>query len=472
MSSAILKCVKEKTADGFFEESFLRGSAAITEKNTKIMSSEEKIAPEEFDRELEQLMSGGQGGKKKKGRKKKIVIIAAAVLVLGAAGFNALAGAGQTALTVGVVNPVRKDVENRLAVSGPVAGTDSVDVVSNLHAEVLDLLVKEGDEVTAGQLLAVLDDTDLKKEVDIAKNSYDLAVAALNEQNRDAKSGYEKAVQDFNTAQASYDRTKALYDSGSLSYVELETAQNALNDARRQKDSYRLQNGAAIADESYSLQVEKAKFDYEKAVEQLADTQIKSPIDGTVVRVNTKVGRFADKTENDEPIFIIENLEVLEMEIPVSEYSIGKVAVGQPADITADILDGETVEGQVVSISPTGEERGGGSTERVIPTTIRITDSDTKLIAGITARAEILLETAKDALSVPASAIFSNGGGDYVQVVENGAVHWVPVTTGVEGDVDIQVTPAEGEHLDESSQVVAAPNASYAEGMAAVPLMQ
>ena len=425
------------------------------------MSSEEKIAPEEFDRELEQLMSGGQGGKKKKGRKKKIVMIVAAVLVLGAAGFNALAGAGQTALTVGVVNPVRKDVENRLAVSGPVAGTDSVDVVSNLHAEVLDLLVKEGDEVTAGQLLAVLDDTDLKKEVDIAKNSYDLAVAALNEQNRDAKSGYEKAVQDFNTAQAS-----------SLSYVELETAQNALNDARRQKDSYRLQNGAAIADESYSLQVEKAKFDYEKAVEQLADTQIKSPIDGTVVRVNTKVGRFADKTENDEPIFIIENLEVLEMEIPVSEYSIGKVAVGQPADITADILDGETVEGQVVSISPTGEERGGGSTERVIPTTIRITDSDTKLIAGITARAEILLETAKDALSVPASAIFSNGGGDYVQVVENGAVHWVPVTTGVEGDVDIQVTPAEGEHLDESSQVVAAPNASYAEGMAAVPLMQ
>ena len=90
---------------------------------------------------------------------------------MGAAGFNALAGAGQTALTVGVVNPVRKDVENRLAVSGPVAGTDSVDVVSNLHAEVLDLLVKEGDEVTAGQLLAVLDDTDLKKEVDIAKTA-------------------------------------------------------------------------------------------------------------------------------------------------------------------------------------------------------------------------------------------------------------------------------------------------------------
>ncbi len=430
------------------------------------MSSEEKIAPEEFDRELEQLMSGGQGGKKKKGRKKKIVMIAAAVLVLGAAGFNALAGAGQTALTVGVVNPVRKDVENRLAVSGPVAGTDSVDVVSNIHAEVLDLLVKEGDEVTAGQLLAVLDDTDLKKEVDIAKNSYDLAVAALNEQNRDAKSGYEKAVQDFNTAQASYDRTKALYDSGSLSYVELETAQNALNDARRQKDSYRLQNGAAIADESYSLQVEKAKFDYEKAVEQLADTQIKSPIDGTVVRVNTKVGRFADKTENDEPIFIIENLEVLEMEIPVSEYSIGKVAVGQTAEISADILNGETVQGEVISISPTGEEKGGGSSERVIPTKIRILEDNTRLIAGITAKAQIILEEAKDALSVPVSAILSVGEETYVQAVNGGMIHWIPITVGVEGDVECEIIPAEGEVLDETTLIVSAPNAAYTEGMA------
>ena len=86
------------------------------------------------------------------------------------------------------------------------------------------------------------------------------------------------------------------------------------------------------------------------------------PIDGTVVRVNTKVGRFADSVEDSEPLFIILNLYVLVMEIKVSEYSIGKVAVGQEAEISADILDGETVRGQVVSISPTGEEKGGGST--------------------------------------------------------------------------------------------------------------
>ena len=58
------------------------------------MSSEEKITPEEFDQELERLMSSEGGTKKKKGgKKRKIILIAAAALVAGAIGFNALAGA-------------------------------------------------------------------------------------------------------------------------------------------------------------------------------------------------------------------------------------------------------------------------------------------------------------------------------------------------------------------------------------------
>lgn len=131
---------------------------------------------------------------------------------------------------VDTVTPTCKTIQNRLTVTGPVSGTDSVDVVSNLHAEILEIPVKEGDKVTKGQTLAVLD------------------------------------------------------------------------------DSYRLQ---------------------------------------------------------------IENLDNLELEIKVSEYSIGKVEVGQEAEITADILNGEPVYGKVVSISPTGEEKGGSSSERVIPTKLQ-----------------------------------------------------------------------------------------------------
>ena len=68
-----------------------------------------------------------------------------------------------------------------LSVSGPVEGTDSVEVVSNLHAEILEIPVKEGDRVEKDQLLATLDEKDAKKEVDIAQNAYDLAVTTYNE---------------------------------------------------------------------------------------------------------------------------------------------------------------------------------------------------------------------------------------------------------------------------------------------------
>lgn len=431
------------------------------------MSSEEKISPDEFDQELEALMSGKKETKKKKGgKKKKIAVSAAVILVLGIAAGKILGGGKDMVPVVDTVNPVRKTIQNRLSVTGPVSGTDSVDVVSNLHAEILEIPVKEGDKVTKGQTLAVLDDSDVRKTADIAKNDYDLAVSTCAEKDKEARNGYAKAIQDLNTAQANYDRTKALYDGGSVPKVDLETAENGLNDAKRERDSYTVKNGTAVADDSYRLQIEKAKYDYEKATESLEDTVLKAPIDGTVVRVNTKVGRFADKMENDAPLFVIENLDQLELEIKVSEYSIGKVALGQEAEISADILNGATVHGVVDSISPTGEEKGGGSTERVIPTTIRITDSDTKLIAGITARASIVLEESENALTVPVSAVMEKDGAAYVQKLTDGVVSWVPVTIGVEGDVEAEIIPQEGHALDENSLLIAEPGEQYPEGMA------
>lgn len=431
------------------------------------MSSEEKISPDEFDQELEALMSGKKETKKKKGgKKKKIAVSAAVILVLGIAAGKILGGGKDMVPVVDTVNPVRKTIQNRLSVTGPVSGTDSVDVVSNLHAEILEIPVKEGDKVTKGQTLAVLDDSDVRKTADIAKNDYDLAVSTCAEKDKEARNGYAKAIQDLNTAQANYDRTKALYDGGSVPKVDLETAENGLNDAKRERDSYTVKNGTAVADDSYRLQIEKAKYDYEKATESLEDTVLKAPIDGTVVRVNTKVGRFADKMENDAPLFVIENLDQLELEIKVSEYSIGKVALGQEAEISADILNGATVHGVVDSISPTGEEKGGGSTERVIPTTIRITDSDTKLIAGITARASIVLEESENALTVPVSAVMEKDGTAYVQELTDGVVSWVPVTIGVEGDVEAEIIPQEGHALDENSLLIAEPGEQYPEGMA------
>ena len=444
---------------------------------------EKRTEAQEIDLRIAELMApgedAGRGKKREKGRprarllarwkrmsRRNKILAAAGILAVFVLAGRAAAGGEKAGVLVTVTPLAKKDIQEKLSLTGPVSGTDSVDVVSNIHAEITEMHVKEGDAVTKNQVLAVLDSTDLAREVEIARNTYELAVANKEEKDKEAALGYEKAVQDYQKASLDYSRNSQLFAAGDISQMDLEQSANALNDARRQMEGYRVENGRGVAEESYALQVENAAFELQKKQEELKNAQIKSSIDGTVVRVNSKVGQFADKVEDDKPMFSIENLEQLELEIKVSEYSIGKVQVGQKAVITADILDGASVEGKVVKISPTGEEKGGGSTERVIPTTIRIDGDKSRLIAGITAKAELLIREAKDTFCVPATAVFDRGDGPCIAVAENMRVRIIPVTLGVDGDVEVEVIPREGDVLTEGMQVITNPEPQTEDGTA------
>ena len=397
---------------------------------------------EEIDRTLEQIMANQKQEKKKRPGKKKW-ILAAGILGLGILGIKMVSTGGSQTPVVAVIPLEKQDIQEKLSISGPVSGTDSVDVVSNIHAEILQMNVKEGDKVIKGQVLAVLDRTELEREVNIARNAYEQAVANKEAQDKEAALGYEKAVQDFQKASTDHDRNSQLFAAGDISKADMEQSANALNDARRAMEKYTVENGRGVSDRSYGLQVENAAYELEKKQEELEKTEIKSEIDGTVVRVNSKVGQFADKVEDDKPIFSIENLDQLELEVKISEFSIGKVKEGQKALIGADILNGKKEEGEVINISPTGEEQGGGSTER----------------------AELLVRESKDAFAVPVSAVFDSGEASYIEIVENGNICWIPVTIGADGETKVEVLPADGPVLQKGMAVVTSPDPGLTEGM-------
>lgn len=438
------------------------------------------MTDQEYEKGLAELMAEDAPGKRKKAkkdrrigkfwrswkswsRKKKMIagvaVVAAALFVV----VKVKGGGSDGAMMVSAASLAKGDVEEVLSISGPISGTDSAEVVSRLHAEIVEILVKEGDKVKAGQVLARLDPADVQKEVEIAQNAYDLAVAERNEAQIQAETGYAKARQDEQAAKRDYDRKAMLFAGGDVSQMELETARDVLAEASRQVSTFTLRDGKAVASESYDLRIRNAEFELEKKKKELEEVEVTSPIDGTVVRVNSRVGRFADTVDDDRPLFSIDNLEKLEMKINVSEYSIGKVKVGQKAEISADILGGETEEGVITSISPTGEEKGGGSTERVIPTTIQIQNSDTRLIAGITARAQIVLNESKDTWVVPMGALMEKEGQTFLASVENNVVKMIPVETGVESDVEVEV---KGEGLTEETTYITSPMAFLEDGMA------
>ncbi|MEG2349409.1 MAG: biotin/lipoyl-binding protein, partial [Hungatella sp.] len=137
------------------------------EKN-EILGEADK-SEETFDAELQVLMQEDTSGKKKKKEKKErkkwskklkvvlaVAVLAALIVVIAAVS----AGKNKAQEVVMTTSVVRGDMVENLSLSGPISGTDSVDVVSNLHAEVLEIAVKEGDSVQKDQLLAVIDSRD------------------------------------------------------------------------------------------------------------------------------------------------------------------------------------------------------------------------------------------------------------------------------------------------------------------------
>ena len=390
---------------------------------------------------------------------------------------------------------IKGDIQDSISLRAPLEGTESAEIVSRLHYEVLQLNVKEGDRVKKGQVLAVLDSDTLKKDIKRAEDqlalakvesneassrsaqNVELAKAQLEDKLKDQQTAYEKAVLDRDEAKRKYDNLKTLVDAGVETEESLKEIKNTYESAQQIVDSYTVENGKVVATEADLKSIENSgdnsagsraksiamlQTELNNKRQDLEECQITSPIDGTITRVNIKLGRFADDTDDDKPMFVVENIDQLEMEILISEYDIGKIEIGQTATITADILKDEFVEGIVDRISPTGEEKAG-STERVIPTTVRITGDTKGLIAGINAKAEILIAESKDTLILPLECLQQNPDGtiSVLRVNSENKIEVIPVTTGIENDLNVEIF---SDMLQEGDNIVVSPTPDLTEG--------
>ncbi len=438
--------------------------------------------------------------------KKKYVIIGIIAVVAIAAFLKMKSGAAQPVGAMVTTSPVeKKDIEESLTLKAPLEGKESVEVVSNLHYEVLSINVKEGDKVTKGQVLATLDSKKLEDEIADAKDSLALSRAQLNEKLKDANEAlslantklsdkleedqkdYDKAVKNLEDAKRVYENIKTLYESGAESLDNLKNQELKVVEAQRIVDGFTVENGKVVpsdadlkeietaqngvnvingkaaALESDRKNIEIAERNLQKKLDDLEDCQIKSTIDGTVTRVNIKVGRFADETDDDKPMFVIENIDTLEMKVMVSEYDIGKIEVGQKAVITADIMGKDSVEGVVARISPTGEEKSGTS-ERFVPTFINVTGQNDKMISGITAKAKIEIAKASGVMVVPIECVMEtpDGVNQVYRVSAEGIVEIIPVELGIENDIEIEV---KSEKLAEGDLLILGPTMDMTDGM-------
>ena len=428
------------------------------------MKEEEKQGGD-ISEEVEKLLN--EKPKKKKGKKKWIFLGLLLLFVLFILK-NLLFPGKATGMLVNTESLSKADIQEKLSLSGPVSGTQSQHVTSALHAKVKEILVKEGDKVTEGQLIAKLDTKDVEEALEAAKTQVDLAKANKEDAQKNTKAEYAKVQTAYNNALLDFQRKSSLLESGDISQSEYEQAESALKDAKASLGSFKVSGGNVQVSESYDLQIKSAEEGLQKAQSAVDSAEIKAPISGTITRVNVEAGQFADNLLDGKPMFTVENLDQLELSISVSEYSIGKLSLGQKAIITADVLGDEKLEGEVSSISPTGEQKNGNTAERVIPIKIKIDGDKKGLLSGITAKADIVLSEAKNVFVVPLSAVITGeDGSSQMAFVEDGKIHIVPVKTGVESDVSVEVSPLKEDAVfKEGAHFVSAPDASLTEGLA------
>lgn len=403
----------------------------------------------------------------KKNLKRKLLIFLFVVVAVVSTIFFVSRNKGSAQVFVNVANLEKKTIEQIISVKAPLEGMDKADVMSALNYEIIDIKVKEGDIVEKDQVLAVLDSEELEKQIADEENQIELAVLEQQDKIRTMQIEYDKALNSLKQLEENYEQNKALLESEIITKEAFEKIENSMKEARKNLESFDTKDGKVISSPAELKRIEILKQNLEKKNEDLDKVFIKSPISGTVTRVNVRIGRYA-KDNEEKAMFVVENLNKLQMKVFISEFDIGKLRIGQEVEVYSDVMVNKTAKGVVARISPTAEQKDNNTMERVIPVVIDITEQPDSLIAGVIATAKIKVDRADNIFAVPSGAIVmdENNQNKIFMLNDDNSVKSISVETGLENDLETQVKSSE---LVENMKIIVNPDLNLKDGMIVMP---
>ena len=441
--------------------------------------------------------------KKKLSKKIKILLAVLLLLILSVAALLAIFQAKrnkmlknmESSFTVETAKIERQTLTNAISATGTIESAETKTVNTKLsNLEVVAVYVKEGDYVEEGTVICEFDSSDYKEELAKAQNNhsinqklnnlgddyttvYEETIAeaeenleAIREIRDEAKDAYNESKNVLGTAQAAYEKAKANYnpespsaddpaaeaDPAKKAYEEAKTAyEAALADSEQKKVTYeQAQAKREEFQESYEATVEKAQYDYDKAVlesqlitesqeertigeytDLIEECVVKADMSGVITSLNVTQGNNFEGGN----IYTIQDNDHFIVSATVDEYDISSIEKGMSAYIKTDATGDVEMSGEVtyVAIAPTstGGAMGAVSSSASYRIEVTIADPDENLRAGMTAKLSISLEEAKDVLTVPYDAVTSMPGGNAtITIDEDGEKKTISVKTGLETD--------------------------------------
>jgi len=313
--------------------------------------------------------------------------------------------------------PHRLSVE--LAMPGTVQAFNQATVRSKLSAEVRRLLVREGDGVAAGQVIAEFDTAQLRNQLAERQATLDSARATLAQTERTRASNAQLVQQSF-------------------------ISKNAFDTA---DDAYRAQAAAVQAAEAQLAQTQLL----------LSDAVVRAPIAGQVAKRFVQPG---EKVAFDAPLLHIVDLSRLEVLAQAPVADVARIAQGAEVEVEIEGLAGQPRRGRIDRINPTTE---AGS--RMIAVYVLLPNDDGRLRGGMFAKVRLQVGSDAPVPALPVTAVQDDRGQSYVWVIAEGKLARRNVATGARDERAQRVEITSGLKGDE--QVIGTKFDNLREGMLA-----
>ena len=386
----------------------------------------------------------------------KIIVGVVVVAVLGAAAALSVTRSRGQGIEVRTEAIERRDLVEIVTASGNIRARRTVDISSDVSARVAELLVDEGDDVVRGQTL-------LRLEPDQYRASLSRTEASL------AQAEAQRTQQEANLI-----RTRRDLDR----FLALRTRDSLLVSRQQIDDAT---TSLAVAEATLSSAehgVAQARAQVDEAQDQLSKTIFVAPIDGKVTRLNVEEGETVIIGTMNNPgslVLTIADLSVIEAVMQVDETDVSVIELGDSTVIRIDAFADREFVGRVTeignsAINPPSGQAAGQQAAIDFEVVVTLDPTDAALRPDLSATADIVVETRRQALSVPIIAMTvredttwtgEDNGGDReaaheiegVFLARGGRATFTPVTIGIAGQEYFEVLAG----LSEGDTVVAGP---------------
>jgi macrolide-specific efflux system membrane fusion protein len=405
--------------------------------------------------------------------------LTAAVVGAGGLAYGAIdsTGSSSTKTATRLVSATVGTVSQTVSATGTVQPASSYDL-NFVNGGVLTAVnVKAGDKVNAGQVLGTIDPAKARVALESAQAAQGAAQQKLDQaKNPLTASQQAQAAASLAQAQAQLDAAnQQLADAqnpanGQQNPADVAKAQTAVNQAQANLASVKAANDAkAVVDPVAVAQAQaalnQAVLNTSDAQKTLDTTTLKAPSAGTISAVNFTVGQTVGgggnatsssssssgsgsaASSSSKAFATLLDLDHMVVKVGFPEADAGKVAAGQPVDLSIDSLTGQRLTGTVTEIDTTSTVVSNVVTYNAI---VSFDSVPAAVKPGMTASVSVITASKDNVVAVPSAAISTSGGQSTVTVLNAGKDETRPVVTGLKGDGTTEIASG----LNDGDQVV------------------